>query len=672
MSTGCSNDVDSSPDAPKAIRGTLNLSAWDLSQDGPLTLDGGWAFDWMQLLEPDQNAVPPRWFTVLPGSWQPAQPDKHSSTGYGTYRLRIILASPQQQLALRVPQIATAYKLWIGSELVASKGQVGTDAASSRPQTEAEMIYFQSPSTKFTLTLQVSNYEYRTSGVQSSIILGTAEMMAKEDRSRWMTDAFLYGSLFVMSIYHLGVFRIWRKDLARLYFGLFCLALGVYAILISDISPFGWVADLPWKAMMRAQYVMLSVNLSLAVLLFSALYPVEYSRRVLKIIVWSSILLSAYSLLAPFPLVTYADLLQIVITIPAAAYGLYVLGLAAKRKLDGAFTGLIGVLIIIALYIYLVSDGLRISESRILMAVGFILFVWLTSLIIHFRFAKTYREAESMSRHMREVNTGLERKINERTADLELSNQSLEKMNAELARLENSRRRLLSNISHDLGTPMTLIQGYVEAMLDGVVDKPEQLRKYLRLIHARIIGLNRLIHDLFELSKLEARQISFAMQELPVREYVGLFFERYELEVKNAGLSFELRLPSKEPGPSLFVMIDVDRLDQVYTNIIYNAIKHTPAGGTITLEYTVGAGRIVTRIGDSGPGIKEEDLPYVFDRFYRNDKLRSSAGGGSGLGLSIAKEIVEFHAGTIWAESSPGQGASILFVLPVFRPKDGG
>ncbi|WP_446686369.1 sensor histidine kinase [Paenibacillus foliorum] len=160
------------------------------------------------------------------------------------------------------------------------------------------------------------------------------------------------------------------------------------------------------------------------------------------------------------------------------------------------------------------------------------------------------------------------------------------------------------------------------------------------------------------------------MQEMSIEEFVVYFGDRYELEVKNAGIRFNHNayIPMPLERNISVVLIDIDRIDQVLTNIIYNAIKHTPKGGSINLQFLVDGPTLVVRVRDNGSGIEGHDVPFIFDRFYKKSKSRNTSEGGSGLGLSIAKEIVDYHGGNIWAESQVGQGACISFMLPLRPP----
>ncbi|WP_248929195.1 sensor histidine kinase [Paenibacillus hamazuiensis] len=673
LSAGCSNFVDSSPEAPKAGAGSIDLTGWNWEQNGIVALDGEWEFYWNRLLGPEASLPPGERPAVrdMPVPWNQAKEngEKLPASGFATYRLHVRTDGGEPMLALKLPPIETAYKLWVDGRLVAQGGRVGTTAAEAVPHYAPEVVAFVPEKPAFTLTLQVSNFDHRRGGLWNSVFLGTIQGVEAFAHRKLALDVFLAGCLLIMGMYHLGIYWLRKQDRSALFFGLFCLLMSVRSVLVGEMAVYQFDPDLPWKLLIRVEYLTMICGVPLSVLFVRSLYTREISRRVLTGILWVGGAFAVCAVLAPFPFAAYLVPPYQAIVVAASAYVLYAIVLAACRKRDGAVVAFIGVAAFVFTVIYDILYYNLLSSRGNLVPAGLIVFILATSLIISIRSAKAFRQVEIISRELQELNSGLEQKVKERTLALERSNQSLEQMYEELGRLENSRRQLLSNISHDLGTPMTLIQGYVEALMDGVASDPEQKHRYLRLIHTRIIGLNRLIQDLFQLSKLEARQISFNVQEMPVREYIRLVAERYELEVKEAGLHFELHISSAEELQGT-VKIDLDRMDQVYTNLIYNALKHTPAGGTIRLVYEAEHHLIVTKIHDNGAGIAQEDLPYIFDRFYKKDKSRNSAGGGSGLGLSIAREIVEFHGGKIWAESRVGQGTTVCFMLPLYRAFD--
>ncbi|WP_414858901.1 sensor histidine kinase [Paenibacillus sp. Soil787] len=173
--------------------------------------------------------------------------------------------------------------------------------------------------------------------------------------------------------------------------------------------------------------------------------------------------------------------------------------------------------------------------------------------------------------------------------------------------------------------------------------------------------------DLYQLSRLETKQFHFQLAPTSCGTMVRQLFAKYELDAANAGITYTLNMAHSE-GEELLLTVDTDRIEQVYANILYNAIKFSTRGGFIDVHVEIKdePSELVIRVTDSGVGISEEDLPHIFERFYKVSKSRSTS-GGSGLGLAIAKEIVQYHGGQIWAESRLGKGCSISFSLPVHR-----
>ena len=249
-----------------------------------------------------------------------------------------------------------------------------------------------------------------------------------------------------------------------------------------------------------------------------------------------------------------------------------------------------------------------------------------------------------------------------------ISRDITERKNAEeeIIRLDTSRRSLLSNISHELKTPITSIRGHIEAMLDEVITKPSDIKHYLKLMHERTLGLSRIINDLFQLSRLESRQISFNFQSFPLKSLISRVSNKYEEDLLHGVINFKCMVFFDASLYELY--LDIDRIDQVFTNLINNAIKHTPEQGTITISYnlTEDEKHLLIKVVDTGQGIEHKHIPYLFDRFYKVSKSRESSQGSSGLGLAITKEIVEAHKGHIWVESKQAFGSSFCFTLPLY------
>lgn len=661
---------------PQAVQGTLDLRGYRFAEIGKLPLKGEWSFYWGHLLTPadflDSKTPSAPQRIQVPGSWNARTFDgtKRGGEGYATYRLTVLIDDSSSPLAVHLPFIRTAYRVWINGVPMGGSGQVGTSPAESVPQVQARELYFANNGSSIDVVIQVSNYEHRLGGIWKTVYLGSAAVLGGDFRRSILLEMLLIGAMLAMGTHHLGLYVLRRKERGSLYFGFFCILIGVRAALIGEGIIYEFFEQLPWNAVLRIEYLCYYLGVPAAVLFVQALYPQEVHRSVARLSVGLGMAFSLAVLMLSSKYYTYTTPWYQALTIALSIYLLYSVTLAKLRKRDGATFALIGLIvytITVVIDILFYNEWISIGEIT---SYGLIVLVIMTSFILSVKFAKAFSEVELLSRQMTEMNAGLEHKIRERTAELERTNSSLERTNEDLARLELSRRHLLSNISHDLGTPMTLIQGYVEALLDGVVSGGEQQHKYLRIIHNRITGLNRLINDLFQLSKLEARQLEFDMQLVPTEEFVRYFEDRYELEVSNAGFLFQSVVTRPAfPDEQQMLRLDVDRIDQVLTNLIYNAMKHTPKGGTIALHLIVDENSLVVQVQDNGMGIDPQDLPYIFDRFYKSDKSRNTSGDGSGLGLSIAKEIIDYHGGRIWAQSRFRQGACISFLLPLIKEK---
>jgi two-component system sensor histidine kinase BaeS len=234
-------------------------------------------------------------------------------------------------------------------------------------------------------------------------------------------------------------------------------------------------------------------------------------------------------------------------------------------------------------------------------------------------------------------------------------NQMAEKLN----QVESMRRRLIGDVSHELRTPLTAIKGSMEGLIDGVL--PATHETYQQ-IHAEADRLNRLVDDLQELSRVEARAYELDIRPLDVSSLVQTVRKRLAPQAESKRISLNIELTPDLPP----ILADEDRAVQVLTNLTGNAMQYTPDGGKITISAKRINNEVLIAVHDTGIGIPPEHLPRIFDRFYRVDKSRSrQSGGGSGIGLTIARALIEAHGGRIWAESAgDGQGSTFVFTLP--------
>jgi len=264
----------------------------------------------------------------------------------------------------------------------------------------------------------------------------------------------------------------------------------------------------------------------------------------------------------------------------------------------------------------------------------------------------------------------LERQVPVRSADeIGRLGQAFNRMIAQLRAIERMRTDFVSNVSHELRTPLTAIKGLVETLRDGAVDDREVRDRFLATIEDETDRLIRLVNDLLVLSKADSQALKLKPEALDVRDLIERSMHKLAPQLEGKGILVEVSAPD---GPQ-WVLADADRIEQVLVNLLDNAIKYSPEGGRITVAID-DEGQTLEMVGvavrDEGIGIPAGDLPRVFERFYRVDRARARDGGGSGLGLSIAKAIVEAHGGDITLRSGEGQGTTVRFTLPRLSTKD--
>lgn len=234
--------------------------------------------------------------------------------------------------------------------------------------------------------------------------------------------------------------------------------------------------------------------------------------------------------------------------------------------------------------------------------------------------------------------------------------------------LDKENKELISNISHDLKTPITAVKGYVEGIMDGVADTPEKMDRYVRTIYNKTVEMDHLINELTFYSKIDTNRIPYTFSKLNVEDYFSDCAEEMGLELETRGIQL---CYANYVDSDVQVIADGEQIRRVIHNIISNAIKYMDKGkgmkGIIQIRVKDVGDFVQVEIEDNGKGIAAKDLPYIFDRFYRTDVSRNSAKGGSGIGLSIVRKILEDHGGKVWATSREDIGTIMYFVLRKYQ-----
>ncbi len=312
-----------------------------------------------------------------------------------------------------------------------------------------------------------------------------------------------------------------------------------------------------------------------------------------------------------------------------------------------------------------------ITEMGFILVLLLVMVTFLLSMWIYRAILQPLGELQKATREIKNGNLDYELDITEQDEigqlcqDFEEMRQRLKDQAEEKIQYDMENKELISNISHDLRTPITAIKGYCEGIMDGVASSPEKMDKYVRTIYNKANDMDRLIDELTFYSKIDTNKIPYVFTKLDISTYFADCVEELsiDLESKNITMSFHNYVDA-----GTLIIADPEQLNRVINNIVGNSVKYMDKSRGLVIIRLKDVGDFVQiEIEDNGKGIAQKDLPSVFDRFYRADSSRNSAQGGSGIGLSIVKKIVEDHGGKIWATSKEGIGTVMHFVLRKYQ-----
>lgn len=316
--------------------------------------------------------------------------------------------------------------------------------------------------------------------------------------------------------------------------------------------------------------------------------------------------------------------------------------------------------------VHVMAKDLFISAFVILISVALVVGLW-----VYRSIAVPLVKLKKATQNIKEGNLDFvldvegKDEFSELCQDFEEMRRRLKESTEEKSLIEKENRELISNISHDLKTPITAVKGYVEGIMDGVADTPEKMDRYVRTIYNKTNEMDHLINELTFYSKIDTNRIPYTFIKLNVEDYFEDCSEEVGLELETRGIEL---VYANYVEKDVMVIADGEQIRRVIHNIISNAIKYMDKPkGIIQIRIKDVGDFIQIEIEDNGKGIGPKDLPYIFDRFYRTDVSRNSSKGGSGIGLSIVKKILEDHGGKVWATSRLGIGTIMYFVLRKYQ-----
>ena len=416
----CNQDRFSNKEPPRAVQGILDLSDWDFEEDGIVRLNGEWEFYWEQLLEPGDFSGEGRpqqtGFFHVPSIWNgyEIEGEELSGDGCATFRLRTELGDPRGVHALRLMVMATAYRIWVNGEFLASNGKVGKSPETMIPQSLPQIATFRSGDPTLDIVLQVSNFFHRKGGIWDVIELGTEKQIHQRQKYKEVFEGVLFGSLLIMALFHFGLFGLRRKDLSTLYFGLFCLLIATRLLVTDECFLIALFPDFSWEIAFKIEYLSFYLALPVFAAFIGKVYPEGISRRILQGSAILGILFSLIVLCTPARIFTYTLVAYEPVTLFVGGYLIYWLIRNLFRGKEGSALFVGGSLV---LFLTVINDMLfayPIVYTGYLVPFGLFIFIFAQSLVSSMRFSRAFRTVEVQSMELQETNSAFREEIAER------------------------------------------------------------------------------------------------------------------------------------------------------------------------------------------------------------------------------------------------------------------
>ena len=388
---------------PKAVKGVIDLNQWNFEQDGPVPLDGEWEFYWNELLAPDDMndtlQANVKYFHV-PVVWNDdQQPEALPGKGFGTYKLQIILNDKNDIYAVTMGEVYTAYKLWIDQKLIFSTGIIGKNKDSSFPKMHPQTTHFTVEDKNIEILIQVSNFSFKNGGLRNAIEFGLGYQLQDARESSLILDYILFGSVFIMAIYHFGLFGLHRKDTSTFYFGLFCLIIASRILVTGEAYVATLFSGLNWGIHLKIIVLGYYMALPTLITFFYRLYPQVFHRPIIKFFQIIGIAASFLVLVSSMSVYIETETIYQIIILIAFIYVLGGLLKATKEKREGTIWVIGGFLVLFATAINDIGYANQImlfQRYQNLLPIGLFIFIFSQSYILSVRFTNAFKLATKL------------------------------------------------------------------------------------------------------------------------------------------------------------------------------------------------------------------------------------------------------------------------------------
>jgi len=774
--------------SPKAQRGVLDLRDWNFEKDGIVKLDGEWEFFWGETLSIQEiesrkicsteteincksfdNEVKENLITI-PRNWNGKKIKKIinstednyedqtiKSFGFATYKLKILL-NDKSNLAFKIPNLGTSYNFYLNNDLLVQNGSFSTNPENSNPIRKVELFYFYNNLNEINIIMHISNFENFRGGMWGKILLGSSKDITSHFTKSNAGGFFVLGILFIMGIYHIGLYLNRRYDRSTLYFGVFCTLLSIRHFLVSEYFGYDLIPSLSYQIGIRIEYFILYISPAFLLLYINKIFPNKQIKMFLNIF---NLLFCISSLLVFLPKVYiitfYLSIFQYYFII-IFIYLIYILIYSIKEKTMGSKIFLMGFLIFSLFIFNDILNFTNIIQTGSYFTYGVVFFIFSQSYLLSLRFSNAFKEVETLSQTLLQSNKDLN-ETKERATEAYLALEASQKQLVQSDKMITL-GTMVAGVAHEINTPLGAIRANSEIILDlqreliqklnGIsISDLEKIMKLYELIKETNSGLStREIRSLRKkvIGNLESRNLenieiladyiielgltdalekeNEIFHDILVEKYLSLVANLNGIKIKTSVIHSSVERVSKivkslktymhfeekeektlsdiaEGMETVLIVlhnkikqgIDViknyeivpqilcypDGLNQIWTNLIHNAIQAMMNNGTLIIEIDIKAlvsekpeidnrnldfkgDYISVSIQDNGPGISPEIRSKIFQAFFTT----KTAGEGSGLGLHIIGKILKKHEGALYLESEPGK-TKFTIALPVIN-----
>jgi signal transduction histidine kinase len=612
--------------AVMAQKGIIDLRNQDLFS-ASVPLNGDWQFFWKQLAFPgdsSKSAV----LVNFPSLWSNDKIDGAllPSQGYASYKLMVLLPHKRPALALRMPDVYSAYSLFINNLLVSQNGSPGKTAQETTPFWASSIVYLPTQTDTLRVLLQVANFSHAKGGPYKQILLGDKDQIYLDRERDISSDFVLAGCLFMGGLFFLGLYIFGRNDKTILYFSLFCIFYSYRLIGTEDYALHSIFPNFNWYVTLRLEYLTLVVSTALFVRYTKSLYPDDGNAVIIKSVEWFCLLYGAIILFTPT--IIFTGLINIFLgsMLFCIAYALFIYLRAARNKRAGSIFALGSTAVVLILFLVTDLHYFKVLPAmKPIVFLGYIAFFFLQSLALSHRFAHSFKLATIQAQQ------GLKAKS-----------------------------EFLSTMSHEIRTPLNAVIGMTHVLLDNEPRKDQ--KKDLNVLLFSASNLLGIVNNILDYNKIEEGKIIIENIPMDIVEIANNIVAGLETAAKEKRI--ELRADVDERIDKK-IFGDPTRTSQVISNLVHNAVKFTMTG-SIRLSITVSKIdneniTLLISVTDTGIGIEPDKQQMIFDRFTQADSSISRSFGGTGLGLAISKKILQMQHVDLQVSSDLGKGSTFYF-----------